>query len=93
MERVTDRTLALAVLDAKRTLTDNRHMKAKTPTLTSWPYGLEVQTTSEGLLLKPRRKPREGWAKAFRHPTKSPTDDLAEMRHVRNKFDTEEWKW
>jgi hypothetical protein len=65
----------------------------KTQTLpAAWPYGLEVAATPEGLLLKPRRKPREGWAKAFRsaRPRK---DELAEVRQVPNKFDEEEWQW
>ena len=41
-------------------------MKMQSLSPASWPYGLEVQTTREGLLLKPRRNPREGWVKAFR---------------------------
>jgi hypothetical protein len=67
-------------------------MKAQATNPVSWPYGIEVQTTSEGLLLKPRRKPREGWAKAFRG-RKSRTDELADARQPPNKFDAEEWKW
>lgn len=67
-------------------------MKTQPPTVVSWPHGLEVQATSEGLLLKPRRKPREGWAKAFRRP-KSRVDELADARLVQNKFDAEEWEW
>ena len=41
-------------------------MKTQTLSPGAWPYGLEVETTPEGLLLKPRRKPREGWVKARR---------------------------
>ncbi len=82
----------LAVLDAAWTMTDCRLMKTQSLSPGAWPYGLEVQTTREGLLLKPRRKPREGWAKAFRSP-KSRTDELAESRQVQNKFDAEEWQW
>jgi hypothetical protein len=68
-------------------------MKAQPPSLASWPFGIEVQKTSEGLLLKPRRQPREGWAKAFRMPKKACADELAEARQMQNKFDAEEWKW
>ncbi len=73
-------------------MTDYGPMKTQTLSPGAWPYGLEVETTPEGLLLKPRRKPREGWAKAFRSP-KSRTDELAEARQVQNKFDAEEWQW
>jgi hypothetical protein len=66
----------------------------KTPSLakSACPYGLEIASTPEGLLLKPRRKPREGWAKAFRS-TKSRKDELEELRTAPNKFDEEEWQW
>ncbi len=68
-------------------------MKTQIPAASiSWPYGVEVQTTNEGLLLTPRRKPREGWAGAFRH-AKSSKDELVEVRQVRNQFDAEEWQW
>ena len=67
-------------------------MKPPTLSLNAWPYGLDVQPTPEGLLLKPRRKPREGWVKEFRG-RKSRADELAEGRKVHNKFDAEEWEW
>jgi hypothetical protein len=73
-------------------MTDCRPMKTQTLSPVPWPYGLEVETTRDGLLLKPRRKPREGWAKAFRSP-KPRKDELAEVRQVQNKFDVEEWQW
>jgi hypothetical protein len=73
-------------------MADYVRMKPQTLSSGAWPYGLEVETTREGLLLKPRRKPREGWPKAFRRP-KSRTDELAETRQVRNKFDAKEWQW
>ncbi len=82
----------LAVLDAAGVMTDDGPMKTQSLSPGAWPYGLEVETTPEGLLLKPRRKPREGWAKAFRSP-KSRKDELAEARQVQNKFDAEEWQW
>ena len=37
-----------------------------------WPFGLEIEATSAGLLLRPARKPREGWSKAFK---RAATDD------------------
>ena len=68
-------------------------MKAQTPSLAVWPFGVEVQATNEGLLLKPRRKPREGWAKALRGSKITSRDELADARQARNHFDEQEWQW
>ncbi|MBI3852344.1 MAG: hypothetical protein HY298_18975 [Verrucomicrobia bacterium] len=57
-----------------------------------WPYGLEVQSTRNGLVLRPRRKARANWAKAFRRPLRS-TDDLASIRELTNEFDRKDWEW
>lgn len=57
--------------------------------LNHWPYGLEVQTSADGLLLRPRRKARANWSKAFRRPRPT-SDDLASTRTVRNEFDAKE---
>ena len=57
-----------------------------------WPYALEVYPSKNGLLLRPRRKARSGWAKAFRH-TRPPRDDLASFRELPNTFDLKEWQW
>ena len=60
--------------------------------LHQWPYGLELQLSPEGLLLRPRRKARANWAKAFRRPSR-PADELAATRDLTNEFDRKEWKW
>lgn len=57
-----------------------------------WPYGLEVQSSANGLLLRPRRKARAGWAKSFRRPRPG-SDDLAATRQLTNEFDAKEWQW
>lgn len=57
-----------------------------------WPYGLELQPSRKGLLLRPRRKARANWAKAFRGPMRS-TDELAVTRELTNAFDRKEWEW
>jgi hypothetical protein len=61
-------------------------------TLHRWPYGLEVQTSRNGLVLRPRQKARANWTKAFRRPLRS-SDDLAATRDLTNEFDRKEWKW
>lgn len=57
-----------------------------------WPYGLELQPSPDGLLLRPRRKARAHWQKAFRRPPRS-SDDLAATRLLTNEFDHKEWEW
>jgi len=60
--------------------------------LTRWPYGLELQPSANGLLLRPRRKARAHWAKFFRRPRPA-SDDLAATRQLTNEFDAKEWQW
>ena len=60
--------------------------------LNRWPYGLELQPSANGLLLRPRHKARAHWAKSFRHP-RSASDDLAATRQLTNEFDAKEWQW
>ena len=57
-----------------------------------WPYGLELQPSAHGLLLRPRRKARVNWSKAFRRPRPA-QDDLAATRQLSNEFDAKEWQW
>ena len=60
--------------------------------LNRWPYGLELQPSANGLLLRPRRKARANWNKIFRRP-RSAQDDLAAIRRLANEFDAKEWQW
>lgn len=60
--------------------------------LNRWPYGLELQPSANGLLLRARRKARAHWAKTFRHP-RFQTDDLSSVRKLANDFDAKEWEW
>jgi len=60
--------------------------------LNRWPYGLELQPSASGLLLRPRRKARAHWVKAFRRPRPA-QDDLTSVRQLTNRFDTQEWEW
>ena len=60
--------------------------------LPRWPYGLEVLPSKDGLLLRPRRKARDQWRKAFRCPVRV-GDDLDATRRLANEFDQKEWEW
>ena len=59
--------------------------------LKRWPYSLE-QPSEGGLILRPQRKARTGWARAFRR-LRQPRDELALVRQFANKFDSKEWVW
>jgi hypothetical protein len=59
--------------------------------LNRWPYGLELQPSANGLLLRPRQKARAHRAKSFRHPRPA-SDDLAATRQLTNEFDAKEWQ-
>ena len=60
--------------------------------LNRWPYGLELQPSAGGLLLRPRRKARANWSKSFRR-SRPVSDDLAATRLLPNEFDVKEWQW
>ena len=60
--------------------------------LSRWPYGLELETSANGLLLRARRKARANWTKSFRRP-RTTQDELVATRQLANEFDAGEWKW
>jgi hypothetical protein len=71
----------------------NVFMKTATElVLSRWPYGLELQPSANGLLLRPRHKARVNWTKTFRCP-RTMQDELAATRQSANEFDAGEWKW
>lgn len=57
-----------------------------------WPYGLELQRSANGLVLRPRRMARANWSKSFRRPRAVP-DELAATRRLTNDFEAKEWQW
>lgn len=67
-------------------------MKVMAIELNRWPYGLELQSSANGLLLRPRRKARANWSKSFRRP-RAAADDLMATRQLKNEFDAEGWQW
>jgi hypothetical protein len=60
--------------------------------LNRWPYGLEIQPSANGLLLRPRRKARVNWSKSFRR-SRPASDELSATRQLTNDFDAKEWQW
>jgi hypothetical protein len=58
----------------------------------SWPHGILVEVKEGAVLLKPRPKPRQDWAKSFRR-SKVAHDETAALRSVKNESDVAEWEW
>ena len=58
-----------------------------------WPFGLHIEPTPKGLLLRPARKPLAGWAKAFRTGVSDADLELAALRNAANEFDGKDWQW
>lgn len=58
-----------------------------------WPFGLAIQPTREGLLLKPARQPRVGWGAAFRKVGHEEDAALSLLRNSANNFDRYDWVW
>lgn len=54
---------------------------------------LVFKVTDEGLLISPKRKSREGWAKTFEGTCKGEKEQLLMGETIDNQFDTSEWEW
>ena len=55
---------------------------------------IDIELSSEGILIKPIKNPREGWEAAFSNAIKNgetPDSDLYDG--LSNEFDDTEWKW
>lgn len=58
-----------------------------------WPFGLEIEPTRAGLLLRPARKSRATWSKAFKQAAPVDESALQTLRASANVFDRTEWEW
>jgi len=66
-------------------------LKASSALAKQWPHGVAVEISANGVLLKPKPKPRQTWTTAFKQEKAS--DELKSLRGFQNRFDKEEWKW
>lgn len=53
---------------------------------------IELRATPQGLVISPRRQPRDGWSEAFAKEQAEKTDLILKDLPP-NRFDREEWKW
>ena len=55
---------------------------------------IDIEETSEGLLIRPAHDPRQGWEESFRKiPLNVPADILDNAGGIENDFDRNEWEW
>ena len=55
---------------------------------------VEIQADGNTLVIRPARRPREGWAEAFADMAKRGDDQLLDLgRSSGNRFDDREWEW
>jgi antitoxin MazE len=54
---------------------------------------VEIQARENSLVIRPGRKPREGWSKAFREMAAAGDDQLLDDVPNLSSFDREEWEW
>jgi antitoxin MazE len=52
---------------------------------------VEMEDTGSGVLIRPLKRPREGWAEAFKKVAGSKNDNLLEMPE--SEWDRKEWEW
>jgi antitoxin MazE len=55
---------------------------------------VEIRAENQSLVIRPARKPREGWAKAFKTMGERGDDALLDdLSHSVSGFDEDEWEW
>jgi antitoxin MazE len=54
---------------------------------------VEIQVRQDSLVIRPGRKPREGWSKAFREMAPAGDDKLLDDVPNLTSFDQDEWEW
>jgi antitoxin MazE len=54
---------------------------------------VELRVDNNCLVISPVRRPRQGWAEAFRAAGSSEHDELLLEGGEPNEFDREEWQW
>jgi antitoxin MazE len=55
---------------------------------------VELEVRGESIIIKPARKPREGWAEQFQKALAENSEDEELFgENITNRFDEEEWEW
>jgi antitoxin MazE len=54
---------------------------------------VEIQARQSSLVIRPDRKPRDGWSKAFRQMAQMGDDQLLDDLPYLSSFDKDEWEW
>jgi antitoxin MazE len=54
---------------------------------------VDICAQDDTLVIRPTRKPREGWEEAFKQAAQGGEDPLADEVYIPTKWDEEEWEW
>jgi antitoxin MazE len=54
---------------------------------------VDLRVERDRLIVTPHRRPREGWAEAFRAARTNEPDEILLDGIGENRFDREEWEW
>jgi antitoxin MazE len=54
---------------------------------------VEISAEAGGLMIRPARRPRAGWAEAFREMARRGDDALLDDAPSASTFDEGEWEW
>ena len=54
---------------------------------------VEITAKDDTLVIRPAKKPREGWDEAFREMARLGDDELLEDAPSSSSWDEEEWEW
>lgn len=53
---------------------------------------VDLEVKNGSIIIRPVKKPREGWEEAFKQMANSEDDDLLDQAIV-NQWDQQEWEW
>jgi len=73
---------------------NSRGIRIPKPIIEQCGFGevVELRVENDRLVISPERRPRQGWAEAFRAARRASHDDLL-LGDFPNDFDHKEWEW
>ena len=74
---------------------NSRGVRIPKPLIEQCGFGdkVELHVENDCLVISPGRRPRQGWADAFRTAGPAIHDELMVETARRNEFDRKEWQW
>ena len=74
---------------------NSRDVRIPKPLIEQCGFGetVELRVENDCLVIAPERRPRQGWAHAFRSAVQASSDELLLETAEPNEFDGNEWRW